>query len=39
MNNLSIIIQLKKDENTVKTMLRHVTLTSFTIIDNRNKYE
>ena len=37
MNNLSTIIQLKKNENTVKNMLRHVTLTSFTIIDNRNK--
>ena len=37
MNNLSIIVQLKKDENTVKNMLRLVTLTSFTIIDNLNK--
>ena len=39
MNNLSIIIQFKKDKNTIKNMLRHVTLTAFTIIDNPNKYE
>lgn len=37
MNNLSIIIQLKKDKNTIKNMLRHVTLTSFIIIDSLNK--
>ena len=37
MNNLTIIIQFKKDKNTIKNMLRHVTLTAFTIIDNHNK--